>query len=559
MKKDKFNTSGLNISLRIEYLGIEDIIIESFADRYGQMSLWLEVSSDINNSKIMSLVNTHIKVISPDEKVLFSGICDDVVLEENVEYKRIRIEAFSKNVITDKERKVRTFQSPEKHLSDIIREVLNTYNGTFKIDKDVLIETVVYQQNETDWEFLKRIANKYGLNMFSDISSDFVFISFGRQGINLYKENVLGIEEGCSFDIEELRFVQQNLDSMARAYQFEKNNYLCNETNIHAGDVVGRFIVIESFLENEGGLLSNHIIIQRKNEAKPLYENSIIQDANNYVLTGEVINVDGNNINVQFDTDTEDMKGNSVEIPYESVISNSFYCMPDEGDRVYVYYENNGKIVCVGSKWKDASHGDFNNSNDKSLTCQDKMIKFTSSSLKFTDTRKKHDQEDETEISIILDDADGITITSGSDVIIESNAGTSINMVAASYIPDLEEAETLLKSGQEKFKNEFKAGYEKYVADGGLSFLDQFGEVVLTEFSRYWRDLKKNFDDTFGMHNLADLVNGKYMVEDENKKIRPCEKEKEPEQYETGVVTIYGLNSVTLKVSDSVIVLDSDI
>lgn len=44
--------------------------------------------------------------------------------------------------------------------------------------------------------------------------------------------------------------------------------------------------------------------------------------------------------------------------------------------------------------------------NEKVLTSNDKMIRMTSKAVKITATRKKHDAEDDTEISIILDDED---------------------------------------------------------------------------------------------------------------------------------------------------------
>ena len=58
------------------------------------------------------------------------------------------------------------------------------------------------------------------------------------------------------------------------------------------------------------------------------------------------------------------------------------------------------------------------------------MVRFASKALTLTDTRKKHDDGDDTEISIILDDEDGITITSGSDITVET---TESNIQLGAY------------------------------------------------------------------------------------------------------------------------------
>ena len=61
------------------------------------------------------------------------------------------------------------------------------------------------------------------------------------------------------------------------------------------------------------------------------------------VLTGTVTAVSGNQIQVAMDSEAGG--GGQTWIPYESFLSNSFYCMPDVGDTVFIYYENNGNIV----------------------------------------------------------------------------------------------------------------------------------------------------------------------------------------------------------------------
>lgn len=67
------------------------------------------------------------------------------------------------------------------------------------------------------------------------------------------------------------------------------------------------------------------------------------------MLTGQVLEVQGVEVLVKFSSDGP--AAGTRWIPYESSIGNYFYCMPNIGDQVFAYYQNDGTIVCLGSKW----------------------------------------------------------------------------------------------------------------------------------------------------------------------------------------------------------------
>ena len=73
--------------------------------------------------------------------------------------------------------------------------------------------------------------------------------------------------------------------------------------------------------------------------------------------------------------------------------------------------------------------------------------------------------------------------------------------------------------------------------------------------------LQKSFQDTVDgltMKNLRDAAAGLIKKEDSSDSSEKQQSEQE-DSYDTGVITFYGLNSVTFKVQDSSIVIDSDI
>ena len=225
-------------------------------------------------------------------------------------------------------------------------------------------------------------------------------------------------------------------------------------------------------------------------DAKASYAASVSADCVSNIVTGTVLSVTGNIVQVQFDADAADMSGNCVDIPYESALSNSFYCMPDIGDKVFVYYENNGKIVCLGSSRSSTDGPDYSKPDEKVLTNKDKMIRFTSSSLIVTDTRKKYDEEDDTEISIKFED-EGITITSGCDVSMETTEEGSMLLAAISSPEKLEDAKTKVESGKEKYRSAAEDNNSLYLAEGGMSKQEQSDAAGEEEFDRFKEDLKK--------------------------------------------------------------------
>ena len=424
-------------------------------------------------------------------KNIYSGICVSVAIENQDGYQKLILELSDLEVAADMSRKTRTFQSPGKKLSDILDEVLREYGCNVQLEQNPAIPTVVYQQNETDWQFACRMINSFGMHMYSGCRGTHMAIAGGNKGGRTFESKILEKQKSRSRNVNELRAVQANADATVVSYQFETCEYTTDELSVMAGDIIGDFTVVQSRIVNENGNLVNHIKQVRSMDAKASYAASVSADCVSNIVTGTVLSVTGNIVQVQFDADAADMSGNCVDIPYESALSNSFYCMPDIGDKVFVYYENNGKIVCLGSSRSSTDGPDYSKPDEKVLTNKDKMIRFTSSSLIVTDTRKKYDEEDDTEISIKFED-EGITITSGSDVSMETTEEGSMLLAAISSPEKLEDAKTKVESGKEKYRSAAEDNNSLYLAEGGMSKQEQSDAAGEEEFDRFKEDLKKS-------------------------------------------------------------------
>ena len=138
------------------------------------------------------------------------------------------------------------------------------------------------------------------------------------------------------------------------------------------------YAVIGSRITSDGDLLENRLTLTDPVGAVPV--NGKKTTLLSTVLTGQVLEVQGVEVLVKFSSDGP--AAGTRWIPYESSIGNYFYCMPNIGDQVFAYYQNDGTIVCLGSKWS-GEMPDFSKPADRTLVAQGHMIKAASNQLEF--------------------------------------------------------------------------------------------------------------------------------------------------------------------------------
>ena len=262
-------------------------------------------------------------------------------------------------------------------------------------------------------------------------------------------------------------------------------------------------------------------------------------------MTGTVTAVDGNRIQVKFDAHGG-LTGSSTWIPYESAISNHFYCMPDMGDKAFIYYENNGKIICMGSKRASDSHPDYDKPEEKVLTNHDKMIKFTTTGLNITTTRELHDNNSDMEISIKMDDKEGITITYGQEIKIHTDQ--NIRFAAGEKSPEKHNKQ--LQPGKENFADRDKKGAEEYAEDSGIVGNGDFMDAMKAKADTLDGDIKESFIEGGKSLIFYDLWG------ESDTRIEKAEQEV---IYETGVISLYATEELTINVGNSEIHLGEDV
>jgi len=117
-----------------------------------------------------------------NDKIFLNGIIDDIKLSEiKTGSLVVEITCISKSVLLDRIPRYRSFQDPSLTYSAIAEEINKNYgaNGEkiISVGEDMKeVPRMTIQYNETDWEYLKRIASYTGQPLMA--YSDKVFIGF---------------------------------------------------------------------------------------------------------------------------------------------------------------------------------------------------------------------------------------------------------------------------------------------------------------------------------------------------------------------------------------------
>ena len=240
---------GKNIGIILNKTKLENFVIQEFVldeniNEHQKLEIQLEMDDEQrkNLERIIEKedVGIEIELANVDKDVkrkVFSGIVDYFEILDYGSYGcRILMRAFSKSVLFDRknEKKYRVFQDRNLIFSDIIDEINKDYADK-KLEikySDIAkkqIGSLIVQFDETDWEFLVRLASQLKTGMFVI-----------EQGIILF-----GIVEMGEIKKENKYFSDY---SLVRDY---KNLYYKVQSNkvINLGDTVS---ISENAVENEG-------------------------------------------------------------------------------------------------------------------------------------------------------------------------------------------------------------------------------------------------------------------------------------------------------------------
>lgn len=280
-----------------------------------------------------------------EKQLLFCGVVIEVKVVRESSIPVLRVKAYSNTYFLDLKKKKASYQKIEQSYESIFQEVLARTKGArilfYEPAKDSTGEFIL-QYQETDWEFLKRMASRFHKSLIPDSKNCFPTFYYGVTD---------------SFSPIPVKGEEVRLDKDVMGYEWEKENdnmdsttadymsYLIKSYEFYemGKQVMFRgqtFYIRKAICRMENGLLVTYYeLCSKKGMGQRRSKNIQISGVS---LNGQVRKVQRDQILVQLALDEKENA--YYYFPYSTMSASpdgsGWYFMPEVGDEVRVYLPN---------------------------------------------------------------------------------------------------------------------------------------------------------------------------------------------------------------------------
>jgi len=389
---------------------------------------------------------TDMEIINEDDSGvtnLFKGIVTDIEVKAVRGVYYVTIEALSTTFNLDLKIKRRSFQNKDLTYVQLIKEILKDYPGADFIDiaaESKKIEKVIVQYDETDWQFLKRLASHFNTGLVPDTNSDKPKFWFG-----IPKGGDKGTIEQFNYSVsKKIGDYRVSSENYIKGIDEKDFTYYRVETDaiFNIGDSISfqgkKLFIFQSTAKLQDGVVTNeYLLTLEKGMSQNLILNEKIKGAS---IEGKVLEIEEDNVRVHLEIDENQKKEEAYWFPYSTFYTSEgqtgWYCMPEVDDYVKLYFPTNKEEdgVIINSIRRRTKGGDFITDPDVKIfrTKFGKELMFNKDEIMITG-------KDE-QVLIRLVDEEGIEIYSNKDIMIKADkgvfikSGKSININADSSI-----------------------------------------------------------------------------------------------------------------------------
>lgn len=353
---------------------IQDVTITKMINEHAVLKFSGIVPEHMKDSYVsMTGPDTQVQVSQVDEdggsKPLFAGLVQKIEIHSVRDVYHIVVEAISHTYQLDVKRESRSFQNKGMAYSSLINKITADYPGIDVIDtasKGASIGNFTIQYEETDWEFLKRMASRFSTGLVPASSFDEPKFFFG-----IPDGSSKGKLEDFHYTIHK-RISRYRDRTKHRVQGIDENDFIYYEVETdkvmdigHSVDFQGkRLYIAEVHTQMSNGLLKHKYSLCTK---KGMVQNKIfLMSIVGASIQGKIIDVSKDNVRIHLDIDPVQNKGEAHWFPYSSVYTaegnSGWYCMPELGDYVRVYFPSHKEEdgVASSSVRKDNNEGTNN-------------------------------------------------------------------------------------------------------------------------------------------------------------------------------------------------------
>ncbi len=368
----------------------------------------------------------------PVYTVLFHGLVTDFSFIQGGSGTVLSMRLMSGTARMDLKPHFRVFQNKDTESGLIYRQITETYpDGKASGAEGMNGKTggVLIQYQETDWEFLKRLAGRSGQYLVADALKKGVRYTLGlpegvkraaepgririRLDMNEYMEKSRnGMPYLQSLDMLELKLVDREIYQLGDNVSYQGKDYFIYKI---VTEYKGAECLHEYSMRTKAAL-----------EVLPILHNDVTGCSFDAIVT----NIKNDRVQVEIAQDewkaVDGQKWFMYSTVYSSPDGTGWYCMPEIGDSVRLYVpdrEENSFISSAVHKESDASR---QNPDHKSFkTKYGKELLFTPDSIRMTNNQG---------MTVELDDSKGITITSDKNITIQAQDNLTIASEKASLL-----------------------------------------------------------------------------------------------------------------------------
>ncbi|WP_297430646.1 phage baseplate assembly protein V [Clostridium sp.] len=372
---------------------IENLKLQTNINEHPVLSLTGILNNEDDKDIDLTTNNKTIEVYyeGNENTTLFYGVVTNIEISVELEVYRIKLEAKGMTHLMDIKLKSRSFQDTSLTTHKLINSIMSEYGKSNYILNipDEEVKDLLVQFEETDWQFLKRIASKYNQGLFPVMDAKLIqyVMAVPDQAKELKTKST---NYKIYKDLDTYNYMLQNFLKDANevdyiTYEIENHEILRLGDNVkmqgHA------FYVYEGIYEIKDGILENTYKLRIKNGLRQerVFNTKIIGSS----IGGKIIRVQGDKVKVHLEIDANQDEGTAYWFDFSTMSASSdgsgWYCMPEIGDNVRVYFptkdEDEAFAVSAVSNYKQGAgeaEDRMGNPDNKYLrTVHDKQVKLT--------------------------------------------------------------------------------------------------------------------------------------------------------------------------------------
>ncbi len=341
---------NLKVSTPYEIKSLSEIKIENSLNEHSKVYISGIISDEMKESyaekaKTQDIIEVIQVADDSKEELLFKGFVTGIAIKSVRGVYYIEIEGLSNTFQLDIKLKKRSFQNEGMSYKDVVKKILSDYEGADFIDtasNDKKIEKFIVQYNETDWEFIKRMASRFNTGLIADVQSGGPKFWFGVPGgssrgqLDEYHYNVN--KELGNYRLKSRNLIKGIIEEDFVYYEIETDKLM------NIGDSVNfkerQLLVFKSCTEIKNSMLKHTYVLASKGG---LSQDTVFNEkVKGSSIEGKVIDIKNDYIRVHLDIDKEQKKEEAYWFPYSTFYSTEgqtgWYCMPELNDSVKLYF-----------------------------------------------------------------------------------------------------------------------------------------------------------------------------------------------------------------------------